>query len=83
MKIFKLSQSQNEGWDTFDSLIVVADSEEEARLIHPAEEYEIEIDWGEPYSSWCSSPNDVKVEYLGEAKEGTKKGIILTSYNAG
>jgi len=85
MKLFKLSQTENSGWDTFDSLIVTAETEEDARNIHPQEYWDdpSEIEWGEPYGTWCSSPDSVEVEYLGEAKEGTERGIILASFNAG
>ena len=34
--IWKISQSINNGYDTYDSAIVVAPSPEAARLIHPA-----------------------------------------------
>ena len=34
-------------------------------------------------STWCSTPDDVKVELVGTAKEGTIAGIVLASFNAG
>jgi hypothetical protein len=58
-------------YDTYDSAIVAADSEEEARNMPVGDKY-----------SWCE-PKDVQVEYIGEAKDGTEKGIILSSFNAG
>lgn len=37
MKIYKLSQGLNNDYDTYDSVIVAAENEEEARRIHPSE----------------------------------------------
>lgn len=36
MNIYKISQNINNGWDTYDSAIVCAESEEDARKIHPS-----------------------------------------------
>ncbi len=82
MKLFKISQDVNNDYDTFDSAIVAAETEEDARNIrprgderYPMEDWEVDYDW--------ARPEDVKVEYIGEAKEGTEKGVILSSFNAG
>lgn len=74
MKLFIISQDTNTDYDTYDSAVVCADNEEEAKKITPAEAFP---------GTWCADINDVKVEYIGEAKEGTKKGVILSSFNAG
>ena len=37
MKIYKLSQDLNDGYDAYDSFIVIAKNEDEARLIHPSQ----------------------------------------------
>lgn len=89
MKLYKISQTARVDYDTFDSAVVAAESEEEARNTHPETIWEIpdlkseDIDWGYKYGTWAPSPDDVKVEYLGEAKEGTKSGVIVASFNAG
>ena len=84
MKLFKLTQDVNNDYNTYDSVIVAAEDEEEAKYIHP--DYFITCNgWDgttSEYSSWCAI-EDVQVKYIGEAKEGTVKGIILASYNAG
>ena len=36
MKLFLISQDKNEGYDTYDSAVVVAESEKEAREVHPS-----------------------------------------------
>ena len=73
MKLYKITQDVNDGYDTFDSAIVCAESEEEARNINIGSDL---------FNEWAS-PSDVKVKYIGEAAEGTKKGIVLASFNAG
>lgn len=79
MKLWKLSQTVNNDYDTYDSAVVAAYSEEEARTIHPSAYYK----WGEYYSGWALEPSQVMVEYLGQAKEGTTSGVVLASFNAG
>lgn len=80
MNLYLISQSENNGYDTYDSAVVVAENEEDARNIHPSGKNE---NWGYVFDSWCSSPNKVKVEYIGKPKTGTLKGILLASFNAG
>ena len=85
MKLFKISQSENNGWDTYDSAIVAAETEEDARKTHPSASQPYPR--GEYWDSYVwVSPKDiskVKVEYIGEAKEGTDEGAICSSFNAG
>ncbi len=108
MKIFKLSQEINKGWDTYDSVVVCAESEDEAIKIHPSKSQKIYwrdgkwlervgIHW---HPSWGKAGDEIevdnhdmwvegkdisklKVEYLGEAGKSVKKGVILSSFNAG
>ena len=72
MKLFRISQEVNRGYDTYDSAVVCAESEEEARSMTPDE-------YG---AGWTDAVN-VKVEYLGKAGEGLEKGVIVASFNAG
>ena len=77
MKLYKISQTENTGYDTYDSAVVAAESEEEAKTIHPAAEYP----WNERDYSWASSSKNVTAEYLGETH--LPKGVIVASFNAG
>ena len=87
MNIYLISQRENNGYDTYSDMVVVAKDEEEARNIHPREQYmnieDQEDPWEDEYSGWCRSPNKVTVEIKGRAIKGMKKGIILTSFHAG
>lgn len=78
MKLFKISQSENDDYDTFDSAIVAAPDESAASSIHPSGGI-----WTPRSDEWCKSPDQVTVEYIGEAAPGIEQGVILASYNAG
>ncbi len=72
MNLYLLSQNVNDGYDTYDSCVVAAESADEARTITPSS-----FGYG-----WCS-PNEVVVKFIGNATEGVKAGIVLASFNAG
>ena len=83
MKIYKIYQTVNGDYDTYDSAVVCAENEEEAKKIHPSpyrkEEVGIETT---AFDGWCSL-KDVKVEEIGDANDDMKKGVIVASFNAG
>ena len=74
MKLWKISQHANIDWDTYDSAIVAADTEEDARNTLPGNKYK--------GRSW-TEPENVTVELIGEAVNGIHAGVILASFNAG
>jgi hypothetical protein len=98
MKLFISTQDTNRGYDTYDSLVVCAENEEEARCMSPSHYV-----WDKEVEAWyflktdgsktrqfstarADHVKDVKVKYLGEAsQEVTKLGqhVILASFNAG
>ena len=86
MNLYRIWQTVNNEYDTYDSAIVAAESIEEARLIHPYYEYSMSLrEWdGSEFVSgtWCAA-KDVQVELIGGATPGTKKGVVLASFNAG
>lgn len=80
--LYLISQDENTKYDTYDSAIVCAANEQEARLIHPrGEGYSFEASGN--WASWASSPDNVKVELVGTARRGVKRGVICASFNAG
>ena len=79
MKLFKISQDKNCGYETYDSAVVAAENDEEARLLHPGDR---NWDGTDNSGTWCNA-KDVKVKYLGEAKDDTYPGVIVASFNAG
>ena len=80
MKLFLLTQNQNNGYDTYDAYIVVAETINEAVKILPSDLYT----WESAHGVWASSPEHVTATYIGEAAHGYKGGeVILASFNAG
>jgi len=85
MNLYKISQSINDEYDTYDSAVVCAETEDAARLMHPGG-YD---GWGWDCRDTCIGgatwvhPGDVEVELLGVAREGLKPGVVVASFNAG
>ena len=75
MNIYKLTRTDKWGYDDYDSLIVIAENEESAKLIPPITEYET--------TAWPNSPNLIDVELIGVAKPFSTAGCVLASFNAG
>lgn len=82
MKLWKISQTINRDYDTYDSAIVAASTRDEARLIHPEGDGQITQEAQKSYDTWAGL-SSIEVEELGLAKDGIKAGIILASFNAG
>lgn len=79
MKIFKIHQNVNKGYDTYDSAVVIAENQEAAQAMLPVDD---------PDEDGCRSyewaPIEfVKVEYLGEALPDAEAGVVTASFNAG
>lgn len=79
MNIYLVSQDENSDYDTFDSFVCHAESEEQARNMLPSELEK----WGGAHSAWCSSPDLVSVELVGLSSPGSEVGVICSSFNAG
>lgn len=80
LNLYRISQDINDGWDTFDSAVVVAESEDAARLIHPSGQA---LCYGTTEYGWVT-PDLVTVEYLGPYMGGHDSGrIVCASFNAG
>ena len=96
MKLWLISQDQNSNYDTFDSAVVAAETEEAAARIIPGWAGMVINFWGkdgklrerrnddiERWPAWATDLSEVKVKYLGEAAEGIEAGVVLASFNAG
>ena len=82
MNLYKISQDVNNEYNTYDGAIVAAESEEEARKIHPASGYNTtgySNKWDE--NTWCNI-SDVDVKLIGTSTDCIEKGVILASFNA-
>lgn len=81
MPLYRISQHENNDYDTYDSAVVCAPNEDHARNMNPTDG--TPIHWSTPSSLWCSQPDAVIVEFLGEAADAVRHGIICASFNAG
>ena len=81
MFIYEISQSVNDGWDTYDSAIVYAADEIEAAGIHPSGRANDE-DEDEYGTTWAPS-DQVKVRLVGQSVDDVRAGVICASFNAG
>jgi hypothetical protein len=97
--LWKLSQDENNDYETYDSAVVVARDPVNASMIHPARYSDTgeaifsfdkvddcwrRIDGDHVDDGGWARPNDVKVVCVGEAGSFLKYGeVICSSYNAG
>lgn len=73
MKLYIVTRTDRVGYDEFDGLVIASEDEESAKDFH--------ADWLR-IDCWASKEN-LKAEYIGEAKEGTEYGCVFESFNAG
>ena len=94
LRLYLLTQTVVTDYDTYDSAVVCAESEDAARLIHPGDQSE----WyakhqpdkppPNPWPSggsgtWADRPDQVQVKCIGTAAPDIKPGLVLASFNAG
>lgn len=78
MKLFLIKRRDYGGYDTYDSTVVASLDETDAANIHPSgndEYFQFSYSW--------IKPEEVIVEYIGEAREDISRGVIVASFNAG
>jgi len=78
MNLYLLTQDENRGYDTYDSMVVAARSEKEAKQIPPYSNY----NWDSSYCEWASAPDNVNAKLIGVSYEDESR-VILASFNAG
>jgi hypothetical protein len=79
MKIYLLSQTENNEYDSYDSCVVCAENEDDAKTIAPDGGYYPK--WSK--YNWVTSPDLVQCKEIGIANDDQVRGIICASYNAG
>ena len=90
MNIYLISRPEDAGWNEYKSAVVYANSESEAKTIHPAGDiFTSEMNpLDNPFSDWYknvweSTPETVIVEYVGSNKKIKDPYVILSSFRAG
>jgi len=97
MNIYLITAKNHGGYDTYNSAVVVAESEDAARVTSPSDYYRwIDGQWhfvfvdgrSEPVSrdDWPSNPLDpgvIEVRLVGTAAPGSESGVVCASFDAG
>lgn len=83
MKLFLISQTENDDYDTYDSAVVCAPDEDAARLMDPGGKNGAPADFRRGYSRWCSAADKVTVQLIGDAAPGLPLGVVCASFRAG
>lgn len=92
MNLYLLKRTDKVSWDEYDSAVVKAASEEEARLIHPSMygNYKWKNNaWffndlkQESYAHGWTDPSKISVTLIGKALKDLKETVICASFNAG
>ena len=81
VNLYLISQGANQDYDTYDSAVVVAESEEAARHTFPRKWGREGNWWEQDYGEWAH-PEDVNVILLGTAEKDIP-GVVCASFNAG
>ena len=82
MNLYLISQTENVGWDTYDSAVVCAPDRETAQNMNPSNgEW---MTWeSDPFNTWATAPEHVSVQFLGAADDEVPFGVVCASFNAG
>lgn len=94
--LYLLSQKENVDYDTYDSCVVCAESEHEAKRTYPDEycvwnEKAGEWAWRNPIdpdakcrvTNWATRLENIHCKLIGTAADGIEKGVVIASFNAG
>ena len=84
MFIYLISQHKNVCYDTYDSAVVIANSEDDARKIHPSRMFHIDEQWWNDNASmrtWTHIDN-IKVKLIGTANDDARECVVLASFQA-
>lgn len=83
LNLYLLSQKEVDGYDTYDSCVVAAYSQEEAAKIYPPKEC-IWTEWLDEYDLWgqkvwASNPENVDCILIGTAAENIEPNTLICS----
>jgi hypothetical protein len=77
MNLYLLTRNDDWCYESFDALVVAAESEEDAITIRPESR-----DTTAPCSGW-TTPENIAATLIGVAAPDVQRGVILESYDAG
>ncbi len=79
MYLYLLTQNENKKYDTYDSCVVCARSEKEAKMIDPTGN---EFKENNRHSCWAYTKEGIQCELIGILLTDVPK-VVIASYNAG
>lgn len=80
MKLYLLTQNENNTYDTYDACVVCAKNEADAKTITPRGKVFKEF---EQWTDWANTTSGITCEEIGEANSEQQRGVILSSFNVG
>lgn len=82
--LYLVKRNERVGWDEYDSFIVCAKSEQDARETSP-NKFDGKFDKDNSDYSWVcfSEICELDVKLIGKANDGLEYGVVLSSFNAG
>jgi hypothetical protein len=87
MNIYLIEQSENQGYERFDSAVVCAPDEETARDMNPCSYWDYKpfsmlMNWSDRSLTgyWASSRDQVTVKLIGAAAPGIAMGVVSASF---
>jgi hypothetical protein len=80
LKLYLLKQDDNDDYNTYDSCLVAATSVDDVKTIHAdGSDFKENEEW----PTWALNPQSITVKLIGDASPDIKRGVIISSYNAG
>lgn len=87
MKLWSVVRNDRGGYDTFDSMVVAAETEQQARETHPYGHYHWNgrrwVDGDHDERRTWTDPDCTTATEIGTAIPNTPAGVICASFNAG
>ena len=81
MNLYLLTQETHVSYDTYDSVVVAAETEEQAIDTRPdGQDWAVEKGF---WNGWAFLREQVTVKLIGVAAEGIEAGVVIASFNAG
>lgn len=82
LKLWLIERPQFGGYDTYSDAVVVAETADDARSIHPNGTGE-PLDDNDPYGTWVTF-DEVKAKLIGVAEPSLEAGsVVCASFHAG
>lgn len=82
MNIYLLERTDCGSYDSFDSVVVIAEGTTDAKAIHPSGR-SFKEEASDQWNGWVNKKSLIKITKIGVADKGQERGVVLASFNAG